>query len=347
MKKNRFGLARKIPNEIQRKVRENSKFACVVCRSGIYQYEHIDPLYSEAKKHDSEKICCLCASCHDLVTKGQYSKDYIKQKYNQVRSSDSVAPPRGPIDFHTSNAELLIGGLLYPSSVTNIVKYNNIDVIKVEPGKNEESGKISALFTDDNGFVTLKLINNIWQGSLKSWDIQIEGQSLFVRTNKGKVVLKIRIEPPGRIVIERLNMRFKDVHLLITEKAYAVGRYTNSSDINWVTANIQITKSSYHGTAIEFTDPKELEKRDKIFKGKGMELEIRNREVVFSSINGVMVKPLGISIASFCGSFKLYNVGLFGVQTLDKMKDLVFYKPDKMCEFLQEQSINAKNSSRG
>src|SRR5689334_6226345 len=124
-KPNKHGLSRDIPKRIKREVRRRSRFGCVLCRSGIYDYEHIDPEFADARKHDPDKICCLCPSCHALVTRGQRSKAMVAQAYDEIQKAapDKVASPTGPLDFHTGTAELTIGGLQYSPAVTTVLRY--------------------------------------------------------------------------------------------------------------------------------------------------------------------------------------------------------------------------------
>lgn len=105
---NKYGLSRYIPAEVRREVRQRSKFGCVLCRCGFYQYEHIDPTFEDATEHDPDYICCLCGACHDLITRGHFSKEAIKLAYRKVQDSalEKVSPPIGPLDFHDGNAEL-------------------------------------------------------------------------------------------------------------------------------------------------------------------------------------------------------------------------------------------------
>ena len=85
---NQHGLSRYIPADVRRDVRHRSKFGCVVCRRGFYQYEHIDPPFEDAESHDPDHICCLCGSCHDSVTRGHLSKAMVIAAYRKVQ-----APP--------------------------------------------------------------------------------------------------------------------------------------------------------------------------------------------------------------------------------------------------------------
>jgi hypothetical protein len=55
--RNRFGLGRHIPQEAKAEIRRRSKFGCIKCRNAIYTYEHIDPLFVDAKAHDPNAMC--------------------------------------------------------------------------------------------------------------------------------------------------------------------------------------------------------------------------------------------------------------------------------------------------
>src|SRR5574337_274292 len=82
---NKFGLSRDIPDLIKREVRQKCGFGCVVCGSAVYQYEHLEPLFPDAKNHDPNGIVLLCGGCHDRVTRGMLSKETIKLKANNPK----------------------------------------------------------------------------------------------------------------------------------------------------------------------------------------------------------------------------------------------------------------------
>jgi len=118
---NRYGLPRTIPADVKREVRVRSKFGCVICRKGFFTYEHIDPLFRDAKKHDPDNICCLCWGCQDAVTRKHISKDTVMQAYKRIHAAalEDVAPPFGPLDFNDGNAELRIGSSWHQGTSCN------------------------------------------------------------------------------------------------------------------------------------------------------------------------------------------------------------------------------------
>jgi hypothetical protein len=329
---NKHGLSRNIPADIKREIRKRSKFGCVICRQGFYTYEHIDPPFANATEHDPSKICCLCGTCHLAVTREQYSKEYIKSSYAKIQQQTNIAPPSGPLDFHDGTAELLIGSLMYSPAVKTVLRYYGYNLISVKPGKDGEQGSISAVFTDSHGAVALQLIENEWIGSLDAWDIDVVGPRITVRREKGDVVLKLRLDPPGCLVIEHLDMRFRSCHILASEKTYAIGRYIDEENIFWVHVKISIHRSSPTGAAIEITDPETLEIRDLFLRSSGPELSTYDRNYVASD-NGIMLKNLGIVIASMCGGLREYGSAA-GLRELSQMRKVVFNEPEKLLHFI-------------
>lgn len=340
---NRHGLTRYIPADVRREVRRRSKFGCVICRLGFYQFEHIDPVFEDAEEHNPQYICCLCGSCHDAVTRGQKSKEAVAAAYEQIQNSQwhEVKPPVGPVDFHDGNAELLIGRLLYSPAVHVVVRYHGIDVIRVDPSSvDDEPGSISAVFTDDHGKEVLRLEQNAWIGSLANWDIEITGARISVRNLAKQIVLQLRLDPPGRIVVEHLDMRFGDAHLLATEETYSVGRILTGGSIHWVHAYIRINRCAPVGVAIEFTDAADLERRDAIIGNMGTSLATEDRSVVLNSSAGIMIKPVGIVIAGLCGSFDLVELSV-GNQGLAEMRRVIKRHPEQIPRFISTGKLEA------
>lgn len=336
MRTNRYGLSRNISADVRRQVRQLSKFGCVICRRGFYQYEHIDPPFEDARYHDPEKICCLCGACHDAVTRGQLSKQMVIAYYREIQelSQQNVAPPIGPLDFHDGSTELLIGGLLYSPSVRTILRYYGQNLICLSPSNCiGEPGTISAIFTDDVGNIVLRLEENEWIGSLDAWDIEIVGQLIKVRQKGKRVVLQLRLAPPGKIIVERLDMRIDDCHVLATEKTYAVGRYIDSELVAWAHASIVINKSLTSGAAIEFTDTIALVQRDSVIGNTGKELANDGRTIILNSNAGILIKPMGLAIASMCGSFSVDNLAI-GPRKLQDMRKVIIRYPNLISRFI-------------
>ena len=343
---NRQGLGRYIPADVRREVRRRSKFGCVVCRDGFCIYEHLDD-YVGVEVHDPARICLLCESCHGRITRKQWSKDRARLAYEhvQAQSREEAGEPRGPLDFHAGQVELAIGDLLYVPAVACVLRYFGEDLIRLRPGLPGEPGTISAVFTDTNGNAVLELDENAWVGSLDAWDIDVEGQRITVRQRAGVIALQLRLDPPGRIVVERLDMRIGKHHVLASENGYAVGVHLVGDHMNWMSPKLTMTKAAENGVAIEIQDGNKLRERFNYFKaiGKGVWHANADESFIMHSPAGVMIPQLGISIGSWC-SFHFYHVAA-GAKTLEQMRDAVFFKPSKeMREFLASGSAPSKQA---
>lgn len=335
MPTNRYGLTRHIPAAVAREVRQRSRFGCVLCRAGFYEYEHIDPAFEEARVHDPGHICCLCSSCHGAVTRGQRSKASVAAAYEaiQAKTIGEVGRPIGPLDFYGGNAELSIGGLRYSPIVKTVLRYHGADIIKVVPGDRVTPGTISATFTDEAGIPVLELIENGWEGSTANWDIEIIGPRITVRSQSGTIPLRLRLDPPGIIVIERLDMRIGDGHLLVSESAYAAGRYLEDGSIAWVHAQLGITRTAETAAAIEFAFPEELLARDEATAAQGQRLVSQDGTIVTSSGAGCMWIPVGIAVASLCGGFQLYGYAC-GIRPINGVRRMVNRDPRALMRYL-------------
>jgi hypothetical protein len=332
-KPNKHGLSGRIPPPIELEIRRRSKFGCVNCRLGIYTYEHIDPPFREARAHDADSMCCLCWTCQDLVTRRQLSKKKIKTCYDniQAKREDEVPAPWGPIDFHDGTAELLIGGLLYSPAVQTILRYHGQDLIKVVPGTNGNPGTISATFTDEEGREVLRLEENVWVGARGNWDVTVVGQRITVRRKRRAISLQLRLDPPGRIVIERLDMRVGSGvgsgHVIATEQTWAVGRYGDNDIVHWVRApHIRIHGGTSVSAAIEFIDPATLAARNQQVQGNGLstpggEIKIRSDGLIFAK--------LGIVIASGCQGYSTTGFGTYVGRLSGIRRELAMSKKKK------------------
>ena len=78
IKTNQHGLKRQIPPDVAFQVRSECGFGCVVCGNAVYEYEHIDPPFAEAKQHEAARIALVCGGCHSPKTRGFTSADLIK-----------------------------------------------------------------------------------------------------------------------------------------------------------------------------------------------------------------------------------------------------------------------------
>ncbi len=203
--KNKYDLSRSIPSEVKRTIRQQCGFGCVICGSGIIQYEHVDPEFHEAKKHDPTKMALLCPQCHAKVTTRFWSKEKVLGAMKSPKSK-SQGFSKEVFDIGHGHPLLQFGG----ASLRNCpvpIQVGGQPLFKIE-GPEEEGApfRLSGFFCDSTGKVTLKIIENEWLASSNNWDVEVGGGAITIREGKGNIHLRLLADPPDRLIVDKLNM---------------------------------------------------------------------------------------------------------------------------------------------
>jgi hypothetical protein len=227
---NKYGLGRNIPEPIKREVRQRSKFGCVHCRCAIYEYEHIEPEFNDAKQHESDNICLLCAHCHGKVTKGILSKKTVRNDYLAVQSSKIVKPPFDDFDLNTNQIKVVLGSSIFHGAKTLIMMDNKVALAIEPPEQGVNFPTLSGFFTDETGKEIFRIEKNEWSGTSTGWDMTVVGGTITIKLKDKKVALKLRVEPPTTIIVEELDMRLGNSHLLLSNDILKVGRVSEIAE---------------------------------------------------------------------------------------------------------------------
>jgi hypothetical protein len=216
---------------VAREVRVRSKFGCVVCRSAICDYEHIDPEYADAKAHDPQAMCLLCGRCHGKVTRGRLSKATVLEKYLEVQASDDIKRPFDDFDL-SGDLTLHLGSCTFHGART-LVEIDGEKVLAIEPPEEGSSfPTLTGYFTDASGRELLRIERNIWSGPATAWDVEVKGPTITVRPSRGVVGLRLRVDPPNEIFVEKLDMRVGDSHLQLQTDWLDIGRVQEGLEYN-------------------------------------------------------------------------------------------------------------------
>ena len=233
MRINKYGLKDTIHSSVKREVRQRCGLGCVNCGNAVYQYEHLDPTFAEAKEHNPKHIVLLCGGCHDWVTRKILSKETIK-----IRSIDPICKQKGfsfgPFDLGLVEPTIKLGTLIC-KDVESLINIDGVSIFSVK--KPECSGspfRINAYLTNLDGREILKIVNNEWVTSTSNWDVEIVGAKITIRKNLGNISLVLRSEAPHTLVIERLDMVHHGVKISCRE----------NEDLKVVTRSGQILSSS-------------------------------------------------------------------------------------------------------
>lgn len=212
---NRFGLSRHISDKIKRKVRQRYRFGCVVCGSAIIDYEHFDPEFKDATEHSANGIILLCPSHHRQ--KGSFISPATIKKALEAPKCLQAGFAHGPFDAGDGYPEIVLGTFV-GRNVPVLLRVMGEDIFSIKPP--EEPGgpfRLSAILRDLDGSISFQIVDNEWQIPDNAWDAVVEGRRVTIRRNHGDIALVFRSEPPGRIVIERLEMEYRGLRLSCRE----------------------------------------------------------------------------------------------------------------------------------
>jgi|GEM_PF-2852823 len=214
MLKNKHGLSRDIPESVKRQVRQDCGFGCVVCATALYEYEHIDPTFAEARDHRAECIGLLCPNCHAAVTRGLRSKEEVKRAREHpaclARGFSQFGfqfEPGAPLD-------VILGRITF-RGVENILAIDGTPILAVCPPRHPtEPPLLSAVFFDRNETTIAKVIENEWQGSADAFDITTRGALFSIRSELRKIDLVLAPESPRCLRITRLQLRLGNTEVI-------------------------------------------------------------------------------------------------------------------------------------
>ena len=227
--RNRHGLSRAMPSEVQRAVRQKCGFGCVVCGCAIYQYEHLDPTFADATVHDPNGIVLLCAACHDRKTRGQLSQTSVAAAARSPKCLQTGFS-FGPFDLGNTHPVVRFGPLVVRDCKV-LIRAFGVSLLSVDPPESQgQPFLLSALFADRSGKEVCRIVRNEWQTPSANWDVEVVGQRITVRSAPRSIELRLRCDPPDGLTVERMAM-------------YSAGAWLTCDEANGFVATLPIGTS--------------------------------------------------------------------------------------------------------
>jgi hypothetical protein len=202
---------------VRRAVRQRCGFGCVICGNGLIEYDHFDPEFADALKHDPEQIVLLCLYHHRLKSKAE-----VWLPAPEVRKA-AAAPKALKDGFSTWAAPAayvhptIVFGELTCVNVDSLIEVDGESILSIaEPEFAGAPYRLSAQLSNATGTEVLEIVDNQVKTSSASWDIRLEGGRLRIWEASRKVSLILRFEE-NKIIIERLDMWFRGLSIQILE----------------------------------------------------------------------------------------------------------------------------------
>lgn len=319
MKVNRFGLSRDIPARVKRAVRQNSRFGCVLCRSAVYTYEHIDPLFIDAERHDPNRIALLCPTCHALVTKQRVPKEHVAKVYSSLRESGKADRPSDQEFFVHYGRELVVKlGSCEFREFRSVINIDGTDVLSYKKCSETGTYTVSGVFYDQRGTELFRIVDNEWIGPLDVWDVEQVGRRLTIRNSpRGVVFEAIKDNENSLLSITKLDMHFPPFHVVLEPGRFLVGQYGEGSSES---VYFEIDGSFSHGSCSLYLD-------------SSRSSQLKPSEVKMVGGKGAWIEGTGIWVGYGAGQMLLRQIKVAnnGCQFGDKTKNIksIDPKPDQ------------------
>lgn len=210
----------KIPSSVAREVRQRCKFGCVICGNPIVDYEHMKG-WAHVKEHVAKDMTLLCKKHHGERTSGILPIDLVrkhdKNPYNTKRSNSSSQQ----LYYYGHSCAIEMGSNIFkmdtpdrrfPSLLIPLIVDGNPII-----GFNMYNGRLSlnANLYDSNNNLILKIVDNILEFSLDSWDITFIKNKLSIRQGKGDIQLIISFIAPNTVRIDRAKLSYNNVRVSV------------------------------------------------------------------------------------------------------------------------------------
>lgn len=205
---NKHNLTRDIPDPVKREVRQRCGFGCVVCGSAIYDYEHFDPEYIEAKEHNANGIALLCPTDHTRKRKNLLSH----QKYLQAIANPKAKEINKAYtewEVGDSAPTIIIGDKIFTGG-TSIIKIDDELILGFKtPIEKGAPPRLYLRFFDREENEVFSIIDNEIGVNSDAFDIETEGSKWNIRSALYKTDLRIELSPPNLIFIKQINLTHK------------------------------------------------------------------------------------------------------------------------------------------
>jgi hypothetical protein len=216
MAHNRFGLSRNIPSEVKRQVRQACGFGCVNCGLAVAQYDHIDPPWAEASRHDAEAIALLCGACHDKKTRGLLSVATIKAKRASPKSFEKGFASDF---FDVSQVSCSVGiGNNIATNTRVVLRILGDEIISLQPPNSlGEPINLNVTIADYHGGLVLQIVNNELRVGADLWDVVVQGRKLSICRRRSEQKIILRSQPPNFFAFETLALHHRGSWVFVSD----------------------------------------------------------------------------------------------------------------------------------
>ena len=209
--RNKHGLTRYLSADLAREVRKRSDFGCLFCGDAIIVYDHFEPEFKDARRHDPAGIVALCGTHHAKRGSGEISVEMVKRKLAENDSQQTISRT----DFELNPLPEIQIGKATMIGIRKIIEIDDEQILSFSPPEIPRTAPLlNAKFYDKKGHLCAEIIDNEWRGYKRAWDIENIGNRYTVRSGRREIALRLQITD-GKVHIDRLNMNYSNASIKV------------------------------------------------------------------------------------------------------------------------------------
>jgi len=200
----------KIPQEIQREVRQRCGFGCVICGNPIYDYDHMVN-YSVTKRHLASELTLLCPNHHrDKTGKRMPLEKVLKANAKPYNLKSNQTSPYYIEQFFGNSGIIIFGSIGFPFEDRGFGNFmiplivDGIPIIKFVLIDNELF--LDFVIFDQRNVPILIVKRNELTFKIGFWDITYIGTTLKIRQGSRNIYLEIDFRAPNTVDVKRMKL---------------------------------------------------------------------------------------------------------------------------------------------
>lgn len=226
----------KIPRSIQRQVRKECGYGCVICGLPLFEYHHIIEWAIE-QKHEVNNLVLLCPTHHSSVTKGLTKEAQVRRyRASPFNLSNGKSRSNLPFFFEGDSCSVFMGSLMFKTEFQNgegeinAISVDGIPIVGFVLQDNQLLLNLN-LFDNFNNLI-LSISNNEILVSNIPWDMKFEGTKLTIYNSPRNLLFVINFNPPNLLIIEKGKFYCNGIKIEIEPRITEI----SNSKIPWGTA---------------------------------------------------------------------------------------------------------------
>jgi hypothetical protein len=208
-----------IPLPIQKQLRREANFGCVLCGCPIIIYSHIIP-YRSIQAYLPENIIALCPNHYTNFDRGEFSESYLqdakKNPHNKIQVKDAFFIDSQNIAVNVGKSKFI--------NTSRILAVNDFDIISIGR-ENDRYILLDINFFDKLNNLIAVVYENTWTAEKRasaSWEISYKPYHfLMIRNTSSDLFFEVKIENEELFITA--SMYYNSIPLRITNDGIWLG----------------------------------------------------------------------------------------------------------------------------